>query len=89
MSSNATRATDTPTDGDSATPATQSEAFPGLPNHVVIEHILGADTDPLVLAMLSAVSLAMHDTVAATGIEVEELTSERAAQLGHLDMLQH
>ena len=65
------------------------EAFPGLPSHVVIQHILMPDTDPVVLARLRAVSRSMCEAVDETGLLVEEMTTERAARLGCLDTLQH
>jgi len=66
------------------------EAFPGLPSHVVIQHILMPDTDPVVLARLRAVSRSMCEAVDETGtFWVEEMTTERAARLGCLDTLQH
>jgi|TARA_B110000977_G_scaffold164629_1_gene211291 hypothetical protein len=90
MSSNATRTTDTPTVGDAATPAHHidaEEAFPGLPQDVVT-HILRSDSDPIVLARLRAVNRAKRDAVDQTGLRVEEMTSEEAAELGCLDTLQ-
>jgi hypothetical protein len=65
------------------------EAFPGLPQDVVVTHILRSDTDPIVLARLKAVSRAMRDAVERTGLRVEEMTTERAAHFGCLDTLQH
>ena len=65
------------------------EAFPGLPNHVVIQHILRSDTDPIVLARLKAVNCAMRDAVEKTGLRVEEMTTDVAAELGYLDTLKH
>ena len=65
------------------------EAFPGLPNHVVIQHILRSDTDPIVLARLKAVNRAMRDAVEKTGLRVEEMTTDVAAELGYLDTLKH
>ena len=92
MSSNSTLVTDTPAEGDTATPALKidaQEAFPGLPQDVVVTHILRSDTDPIVLARLHAVSRAMRDTVDSTGLFVEEMTVGRAAELGYLDTLKH
>ena len=92
MSSNSTLVTDTPAEGDTATPALKidaQEAFPGLPQDVVVTHILRSDTDPIVLARLHAVSRAMRDTVDSTGLLVEEMTVGRAAELGYLDTLKH
>ena len=92
MSSNSTLVTDTPAEGDTATPALKidaQEAFPGLPQDVVVTHILRSDTDPIVLARLHAVSRAMRDTVDSTGLLVEEMMVGRAAELGYLDTLKH
>ena len=63
------------------------QAFPGLPQEVVVTHILRADTDPIVLARLRAVNRAMRDAVDKTGLLVEELSAEEAAQCGYLDTL--
>ena len=91
MSSNAHDATDTST----STPAHQSvagEAFPGLPNHLVVAHILRSRhfDDPADLARLPAVSRAIRDGVAATELrfkELDELSDYRVADLGCLSVL--
>ena len=64
----------------------EGEAFRGLPNHLVVAHILKSDyfDDPADLARLPAVSRAMRDAVAATGLEFEELDEDRAVNLGCL-----
>ena len=64
--------------------ADAQEAFPGLPKHVVITHILRTEhfDDPADLARLPAVSRAMRDAVAATGLEFEELDDDQAVKLG-------
>ena len=85
MSSNAHDATDTPP----TTPAPQidtGEAFPGLPNHLVVAHILRSEffDDPADFARLRLVSRAMRDAVAATGLPVEEFDEYEAAELGCL-----
>ena len=53
-----------------ASAANAGEAIPGLPNHVVVEHILRSEhfDDPADLARLPAVSRAMRDTMAETGL---------------------
>jgi|TARA_B110000305_G_scaffold237898_1_gene302171 hypothetical protein len=92
MSSNSTHFPDNPTGGDAATPAHQSspqEAFPGLPQEVVVTHILRSDTDPIVLARLRAVSHAMRDAVNATGISVGQMNTVQAARSGYLDTFKH
>tara|TARA_B110000305_G_scaffold238781_1_gene304975 strand:+ start:561 stop:1121 length:561 start_codon:yes stop_codon:yes gene_type:complete len=65
------------------------EALPGLPQDVVVTHILRSDTDPIVLARLRAVSRAMRDAVDTTGLSVKEVSAEEASQLGYLDTLKH
>ena len=68
------------------------QAFPGLPQEVVVTHILRADTDPIVLARLRAVNRAMRDAVDAVdmkGLLVEELSAEKAEERGCLDTLKH
>ena len=57
------------------------EAIPGLPDHLVIIHVLRSEyfDDPADLARLRAVSRGMSDAVAAKGLELEELTEQRAA----------
>ena len=76
--------------GDNATANTPTsladaqEAIPGLPDHLVVEHILrsGHFDDPADLARLPAVSRAMRDAMAATGLRFQELGEYRAAELG-------
>ena len=68
------------------------EALPGLPQDVVVTHILRSDTDPIVLARLRAVSRAMRDAVDATGIIVVKVGKEDTGQAsvrGYLDTLKH
>ena len=62
------------------------EAIPGLPEHVVVTHILRNDyfDDPADLARLHVVSRAMRDAVAATGLQLQELYEFEAARLGCL-----
>ena len=59
------------------------EAIPGLPNHLVVAHILRSEyfDDPADLARLPAVSSAMRDTMAVIGLRLEELTEFRAVEL--------
>ena len=51
--------------------ATAGEAIPRLPNHLVATHTLKSEyfDDPADLARLPAVSRAMRDAVAATGLQ--------------------
>ena len=58
--------------------ANAGEAIPGLPDHLVVEHVLrcGHFDDPADLARLPAVSRGMRDAVTATGLEFEELVEE-------------
>ena len=62
------------------------EAFPGLPDHLVVTHILRAEhfDDPADLARLPVVSRAMRDAVAETGLPFEEIDEDRAVRLGCL-----
>jgi hypothetical protein len=52
------------------------EAIPDLPDHLVATHILRSAyfDDPVDLARLRAVSRAMRDTVAETGLRFRELS---------------
>ena len=54
-----------------ATAANAGEAIPGLLNDIVVTHILKSEyfDDPADLARLPAVSRAMRDAVAATGLQ--------------------
>jgi hypothetical protein len=67
----------------------EGEAFRGLPNHLVVAHILKSDyfDDPADLARLPAVSRAMRDTVAATGVRFKDIGEYRAVKLGCLSAL--
>ena len=69
--------------------ANAGEAIPRLPNHLVVEHILRSEhfDDPADLARLPAVSRAMRDAVAATGLRFEELGEANAVKLGCLSAL--
>ena len=80
-------------ESDIATPAHQNdseEAFPGLPNHVAIQHILRSEyfDDPADLARLPAVSRAIRDTIAETGLQFKELDENAAVRLGCLSAVQ-
>jgi hypothetical protein len=67
----------------------KGEAFRGLPNHLVVAHILKSDyfDDPADFARLPAVSRAMRDTVAATGVRFKDIGEYRAVKLGCLSAL--
>jgi hypothetical protein len=69
--------------------ANAGEAITDLPNHLVVEHILKSEyfDDPADLARLLAVSRAMRDAVAATGLRFRELDENHAATLGCLNVL--
>ena len=71
--------------------ADAQQAIPRLPNHLVVTHILRSEffDDPADLARLAAVSRAMRDVVAATGLRLRELElpQHRATQLGRLSVL--
>ena len=75
----------------SASLADAQEAIPGLPDHLVDTHVLRSAhfDDPVDLVRLPAVSRAMRDAVAATGLQFEELDDYEAAKLGCLSVLQH
>ena len=66
--------------------ANGGEAIPGLPNHLVVADILRSEyfDDPADLARLPAVSRAMRDAVAATGLEFKEIDEDEAANIGCL-----
>ena len=69
--------------------ADAQEALPGLPNHLVVTHILRSEyfDDPADLARLPAVSRTMRDAVAETGLQFEELVENEAVELGCLSVL--
>ena len=85
----------TDADGEIATvitPASYAEAqelIPRLPEHIVVAHILRSEyfDDPANLARLPAVSRAMRDAVAATGLRLKELSEYEAVDLGCLSAL--
>ena len=70
--------------------ANAGEAFPRLPNHLVVTHILRSEhfDDDADLARLPAVSRAMRAAVAETGLRFKELDEERAMELGCLSAVQ-
>ena len=89
MSSNAPHDADTVANGDIATGITllsladAQEVIPGLPDHLVVEHIFRSEyfDDPADLARLPAVSRAMRDAVAAkVGRLVLVITREQEQQ---------
>jgi hypothetical protein len=67
-----------------ATASNGGQAFSGLPNNLVVSHILRSEyfDDPADLARLPAVSSAMRDTMAEMGLRFEELDELRAVELG-------
>ena len=69
----------------------KQEAIPGLPQEVVITHILRSENlaDPTDLARLRAVSRGMCEAVTATGREIKEMIQQEAAQHGCLSTLIH
>ena len=70
--------------------ANAGEAIPGLPDHLVVEHILRSEyfDDPEDLARLPALSRGMRAAVAATGLRFKELGEQPAVMLGCLSALQ-
>ena len=69
--------------------ANAGEAIPGLLNDIVVTHVLTSENfdDPADLARLPAVSRAMRDTVAATGLRFKELAEDEAQKVGCLSAL--
>jgi len=72
-----------------ATAANAGEAIPRLPNDIVITHVLNSEyfDDDADLARLPAVSRAMRDAVADTGLRFQELDEYHAVELGCLSAL--
>ena len=73
-----------------ATAADAGEAIPGLLNDIFVTHVLRTEhfDDPADLARLPAVSRAMRDLVAETGLRFEELDEKRAVELGCVSAVQ-
>ena len=92
MSSDAADTDMTDVSGDIATVTTPASlvekqaAIPGLPDHLVIAHILRSEyfDDPADLARLPALNCAMRDAVAAIGLRFRELHECEAVNLGCL-----
>ena len=90
MSSNAAHTAMTGSSGDTTTVDTPAsladaqDAIPGLLDDIVVTHVLRSEhfDDPADLARLPAVSRAMRDAVAATGLQFEELQEREAVELG-------
>ena len=76
-------------DANAANTANAGEAIPRLPNHLVVAHILRSEyfDDDADLARLPAVSRAMRDAVADTGLRFQELDEYHAVELGCLSAL--
>ena len=66
-------------------------AIPGLPNHLVVAHVVGSDklNDPTDLARLTAVSRGMRAAVAATKRTIKEPDEDEAVEKGYLTTLKH
>ena len=77
-------------DANAANAANAGEAIPGLLNDIVVTHVLRAEhfDDPADLARLPAVSRAMRDAVAETGLLFEELDEWEAVNLGCVSAVQ-
>ena len=96
MSSDAAHTVMTGASGDIATVSTPAsladaqEAIPGLLDDIVFTHVLRSEyfDDPADLARLPAVSRAMRDAVAATGLWFAELDEDEAVDLGCLSNVQ-
>ena len=69
--------------------ANAGEAIPGLLNDIVVTHVLRSEhfDDPADLARLPAVSRAMRDAVAATGLRFKELGEKKAVMRGCVSVL--
>ena len=76
-------------DANASNTANAGEAIPRLLNDIVVTHILRSENfdDPADLARLPAVSRAMRDAMAATGLRFEELDEVDAAELGCLSAM--
>ena len=93
--SHASHAAMTTASGDAATsntpanPAVTQDAIPGILNDIVVTHVLRSEYfgDPADLARLPAVSRAMRDAVAATGLRFVELGEDTAVDIGCLSAL--
>ena len=70
--------------------ADAQDAIPGLLDDIVVTHVLRSEhfDDPADLARLPAVSRAMRDAVAATGLEFKEIDEDEAANIGCLSAVQ-
>ena len=73
-----------------ASPTDAQGAFARLPDHLVATHVLRSEyfDDPADLARLPAVSRAMRDAVAETGLRLKELDEKRAVELGCVSAVQ-
>ena len=73
-----------------ANAANAGEAIPRLLNDIVVTHVLRSEhfDDPADLARLPAVSRAMRDAVAETGLRFAELDEKRAVELGCVSAVQ-
>jgi hypothetical protein len=80
---------DAATSNTPANPAVAQDAIPGILNDIVVTHVLRSEYfgDPADLARLPAVSRAMRDAVAATGLRFVELGEDTAVDIGCLSAL--
>jgi hypothetical protein len=69
----------------------ETPAIPGLPNHLVVAHVVGSDklNDPTDLVRLTAVSRGMRAAVAATKRTIKRPYEDEAVQKGYLTTLKH
>ena len=85
-----TSSTDTPESSSVAPNPYSDELIPGLPNDLVVAHVLNKFPDPSDLAPLSAVSRGMRAAVAETKREVKKPSGyQEAAWKGYLRYLKH
>ena len=69
---------------------TRAKPSPAFSNDIVVTHVLRSEyfDDPADLARLPAVSRAMRDAVAETGLRLKELDEKRAVELGCVSAVQ-
>ena len=79
-----TSSTDTPESSSVAPNPYSDELIPGLPNDLVVAHVLNKFPGPSDLAPLSAVSRGMRAAVAATGRTVMMPSEDEAVEKGYL-----
>ena len=86
-----TSSPDTPASSPVAPDSFSGELIPGLPNHLVVTHVLGEEKmpDPTDLARLRAVSKGMRKAVAETERTLKEPNQREAVAKGYLSTVKH